>query len=151
MYILLVSQFLNERGSMFYAISWFISLALLSMWSVFCWGLHAVTVWVVSNAGALTGGTAVMDPVLVPVWLKGWIPPELAQQFEALVASVGPIVQTVLATIPALSGTVTVLAWVVWLLGAATLLALAMGAHVAIAVMKRRTTGSNGPGRAAAQ
>ena len=33
---------------MFYAINWFLSLALLALWSLACWALHAVTVWVVS-------------------------------------------------------------------------------------------------------
>ncbi len=43
---------------MFYAINWFLSLALLALWSLACWALHAVTVWVVSSAGALAGGSA---------------------------------------------------------------------------------------------
>ena len=55
---------------MFYAINWFLSLALLALWSLACWALHAVTVWVVSSAGALAGGSAVADVILMPAWLK---------------------------------------------------------------------------------
>ena len=123
---------------MFYALSWFLSLALLALWSVACWGLHALTVWAVASAGALAGGTAAMGTVLVPAWLGAWIPPELASEFQSLIASLAPMVQAALETVPFLSGAVSVLAWVIWGLGAVMLLALAVGAHVLIAVLKRR-------------
>lgn len=124
---------------MFYALSWFFSLALLALWSVACWGLHALTVWTVTSAGALAGGTAAMGTVLVPTWLGAWIPPELASEFQSLIASLAPMVQAALETVPFLSGAVSVLAWVIWGLGAAMLLALAVGAHVLIALFKRRS------------
>lgn len=134
---------------MFYAIIWFLSFMLLALWSLACWGVHAVTVWAVGSAGALAGGTAAMDAVLLPEWIKVWIPPQLAEEFGAMIASVGPVVQAALETVPALSGAVTVLAVVIWGLGALALLALAVGAHVLIAVLKRRTTGSGLSGVAA--
>lgn len=134
---------------MFYAISWFLSFMLLALWSLACWGVHAVTVWAVGSAGALASGTAGMDAVLLPEWIKVWIPPQLAQEFGAMIASVGPMVQAALDTVPALSGAVSVLAWVIWGLGALTLMALAVGAHVLIAVFQRRTTSAGTPGAAA--
>ncbi len=134
---------------MFYAITWFLSFMLLALWSLACWGVHAVTVWAVGSAGALAGGSAAMDAVLLPEWIKVWIPPQLAEEFGAMIASVGPVVQAALETVPALSGAVTVLAVVIWGLGALALLALAVGAHVLIAVLKRRTTGSGLSGVAA--
>ncbi|MDZ7863265.1 hypothetical protein [Acidovorax sp.] len=134
---------------MFYAISWFLSFMLLALWSLACWGVHAVTVWAVGSAGALAGGTAAIDAVLLPEWIKVWIPPQLAEDFGAMIASVGPVFQAALETVPALSGAVTVLAVVIWGLGALALLALAVGAHVLIAVLKRRTTGSGLSGVAA--
>lgn len=127
---------------MFYAITWFLSFMLLALWSLACWGAHAVTVWAVGSAGAIAGGTATMDAVLLPEWLKVWVPPQLAQELGGVIASVGGVVQAALATVPALSGAVSVLAWVIWGLGALALLALAVGAHVLIAVLRRRTTGS---------
>lgn len=126
---------------MVYAITWFLSFMLLALWSLACWGAHAVTVWAVGSAGALAGGTATMDAVLLPEWIKVWIPPQLAEEIGAMFASVGPVVQAALETVPALSGAVSVLAWVIWGLGALVLLALAVGAHVLIAVLKRRKTG----------
>ena len=133
---------------MFYALSWVLSFALLALWSLVCWGTHAVTVWAVASAGALAGGTAAMGTVFVPAWLGAWIPPELATEFQALIASLGPMVQAALETVPALAGIVTVLAWAVWGLGALTLLGLAIGAHVLIAVLKRRSKPAALPGNA---
>lgn len=124
---------------MFYALSWFLSLALLALWSLACWGLHAVTVWAVAGAGALAGGSTAMGTALWPDWVNVWIPPQLAGDLQAMLASVGPMVQAALDTVPAMSGAVTVLAWAIWGLGALTLLALAVGAHVLIAVLKRRS------------
>ena len=135
---------------MFYAISWFLSFMLLALWSLACWGAHAVTVWAVGSAGALAGGSAAMDAVLLPEWIKVWIPPQLAQEFGAMIASMGPVVQAALETVPALSGAVSVLAWVIWGLGALALMALAVGAHVLIAVLRRRKNGTGTPRAAAA-
>lgn len=123
---------------MFYAISWFLSLALLALWSLACWGLHAVTAWAVTGAGALAGGSAAMGAALWPDWVSIWLPPQLAGDLQAMLASIGPMLQAALETVPFLSGTFTVLAWAIWGLGAVTLLALAVGAHVLIAVLKRR-------------
>lgn len=124
---------------MFYALSWFFSFALLALWSLTCWGLHAVTVWVVASAGALAGGATAMNAVLLPDWLSGWIPPALAADLQGMIASAGPLVQAALEAVPLLSGTVTVLAWVLWALGALALLLLAVGLHVLIAVLQRRS------------
>ena len=125
---------------MFYAISWFVSLSLLAIWSLLCWGVHAFTVWAMSSAGALaTGaaGAASVQAVLLPAWLQGWIPPELLQTLERWVTSAGPMLQGVLESVPALAGAVTVLAWGIWGLGAIFLLALAVGVHVLISLIKR--------------
>ncbi|WP_311222872.1 MULTISPECIES: hypothetical protein [unclassified Acidovorax] len=123
---------------MFYAISWFLSFMLLALWSLTCWGLHTATVWAVSSAGVLAGSPSAVNAMLVPEWLRGWIPPELAQEFGGMIAAAGSMVQAVLATIPALAGAVSVVAWVIWALGAVILAVLAIAAHVLIAAIKRR-------------
>lgn len=123
---------------MFYALSWFLSFALLALWSLTCWGLYAITVWAMAGAGALAGGSAAIGSALWPEWVNVWIPPQLAGDLQAMIASIGPMVQAALETVPFLSGAVAVLAWAIWGLGALTLLALAIGAHVLIALFKRR-------------
>lgn len=127
---------------MFYAINWFLSLALLALWSLACWGTHAVTVWVVSSAGALTGGSAVATTILVPGWLKAWMPPELMGQWEVFVSSVGPVVQAVLEAVPALAGGITFLAWALWGVGAIVLVAFAVSIHILIGLVKRHSGGT---------
>lgn len=135
---------------MFYAISWFLALALLALWSVACWSAHAVTLWAVSGAGTLAGsGPAVVDQVVLPDWLAIWLPPALAQEFGSLVASIGPVIQGALEAVPALSGAISLLAWAVWGVGALVLLALAVGAHLLIAVLKRSKSSAVARGAAA--
>ena len=128
---------------MFYAINWFLSLALLALWPLACGALHAVTLGVVSSAGAPAGGSAAADVIVMLAGLKAWMPSELMGQWEALVSSAGPIVQAVLEAVPALAGAVTFLAWALWGLGAVVLVALAAGIHILIALAQRR---GGGPG-----
>lgn len=135
---------------MFYAISWFLALALLALWSLACWSAHALTLWAVSGAGALTGsGPAVVDKVVLPDWLSIWLPPALVQEFGSVLASIGPVLQSALETVPALSGAISVLAWAVWGVGALVLVALGVGIHLLIALLKR-SKGSEGTRGAAA-
>ena len=136
---------------MFYAISWFFALALLALWSMACWGVHAVTVWAVSGAGGLANGApTAMEKIAMPDWVAIWLPPALSQEFGVWVASAGPVVQSALEAVPALSGAISVLAWAVWGVGVLVLLALAVGAHVLIAVLKRSKSSPGAPGAATA-
>ena len=135
---------------MLYALSWFLSLALLAFWSLACWGLYALTVWAMAGAGALAGGGAAMGAALWPAWATAWIPPQLTADLQAMLAAIGPMVQAALETVPLLSGAVSVLAWAIWGLGALLLLALAIGAHVLIAVLKSRKSRQPLPGATAA-
>ncbi len=130
---------------MFYAISWFVSLSLLAVWSLLCWGVHAFTVWAMSSAGALVAGAAgatSVQAMLLPAWLQGWMPPELLRSLEGWITSAGPMLQAALESVPALGGAVTVLAWGIWGLGAVVLIALAVGLHVLIRLLQRHTTAS---------
>lgn len=133
---------------MFYAISWFLSFTLMALWSLACWGLYTVAAWAVSSAGVLTDGTHAIGTIFIPEWLRGWIPPELAREFEALIAPAGPMIAAAIETVPALSGAVTVVGWAIWGLGAMTLVAMAIGAHALISLLKRRGV-SAGTSRAA--
>ena len=52
---------------MFYALNWFLSLALLALWSLACWGMHVVTVWAVSSAGAERALACGADVMVLPL------------------------------------------------------------------------------------
>ncbi|MFP8836078.1 hypothetical protein ACLIJR_17580 [Hydrogenophaga sp. XSHU_21] len=131
---------------MLYALNWFVVLLLLGLWSLAAWAFHAVGVWTVQNAGALggaateaaTGAAAGVGQLEVPPWLAPWLPPELIESVVALVAPVGALVEGLLQSAPALAGAVGVISWGIWGLGAFTLVALGAGAHIVIAMWRRK-------------
>ena len=54
---------------MLYALSWFVILSLLALWSLAAWAIHAVAVWTVANAGALAGAASGVEGLRLPEWL----------------------------------------------------------------------------------
>ena len=130
---------------MFYALSWFVIVALLALWSLAAWALHAVVVWTVSHAGALSGAASGVGGIALPDWLAPWVPTELVQAISQLMAGLAPLVDSLLQAAPALAGGLTVAAWVVWAIGGVLLLLLGAGLHVLIALWRRRSGGGAGP------
>ena len=129
---------------MFYALSGFVVFSLLALWSLAAWALHAVAVWTVSNAGALTGVASGASTVSLPGWLAPWVPPEVAQWASQLMAGFAPFVDSLLQTAPALAGGLTVATWVIWGIGSVLLVLMGAGLHLLIALWRRR--GGSGPG-----
>lgn len=123
---------------MFYALSWFFVIALLALWSLVSWALHAAAVWTVSNAGALTGVASGASSIALPDWLAPWMPPEAAQWASQLMAGLAPFVDGLLQAAPALAGGLTVAAWVIWSAGSVALVLLGVGLHLLVALMRRR-------------
>lgn len=132
---------------MFYALSWFLVFGLFALWSLAVWAVHAVAIWSVSNAGALTGVASAVEGLRLPEWLSPWVPPEVAQTMTSLLSGFAPVVESLLQTAPALTGGLTMLSWVIWGLGSALLVLLGAGPHLLIAMWHRRGGGS-GPQRA---
>lgn len=134
------------ESNMLYAISWFLVLGLLALWSLAAWTMHAASVWAVSNAGALTGAAsdaaAGAGGLLLPEWLAPWVPPEVVQGLSALLAGLAPAVESLLQAAPVLAGGLTVAAWVLWGVGSALLVMLGAGLHLLIAMWRRRGGGS---------
>ena len=130
---------------MFYALSWFVVVALLALWSLAAWALHALVVWTVSSVGTLSGAASAVGGIALPAWLVPWLPGELVQALPQLVAGLGPWVDGLLQAAPALAGGLTVAAWVVWAIGGVLLLLLGAGLHLLIAMWRRREGGGSGP------
>jgi hypothetical protein len=123
---------------MFYALSWFVVASLIALWSLAAWALHALAVWTVTSAGALTGAVTGAGAIALPDWLAPWMPPELGPWVSQLLAGLGPIVDGLLQAAPAFAGGMTVAAWVVWGIGSVLLVLLGAGLHLLIALWRRR-------------
>ena len=132
---------------MLYALSWFFVVVLLALWSLAAWALHAIAVWTVSNAGALTGVASSASSLSLPEWLARWMPPEVAQGASQLMSGIALLVDSLLQTAPALAGGLTVATWVVWGVGSVLLVALGAGLHLLITLWRRR--GGSASGRSA--
>ncbi len=130
---------------MFYALSWFLVFGLFALWSLAAWAVHAVAVWAVSNAGAMTGVASGVEGLRLPQWLAPWVPPEIAQAMTSLLSGFAPVVESLLQTAPALSGGLTMATWVIWGLGSAMLVLLGAGLHLLIAMWRRGSGGSDPP------
>lgn len=127
---------------MFYALSWFVVFGLLALWSLGAWAFHAVAVWAVSNAGALTGATSGVADLRLPDWLAPWVPPEIVQAIISLLTGLAPAVESLLQAAPLLVSGLSVATWVIWGLGSALLVLLGAGLHLVIAMWRRRGGGS---------
>lgn len=130
---------------MFYALSWFFVVALLALWSLAAWALHAVAVWTVSNAGSLTGAVSGVGIITAPDWLTPWVPPEVAEWASQLMAGLAPFVDGLLQAAPALAGGLTVATWVIWGIGSVLLVLLGAALHLLIALWRRRGGSGSGP------
>jgi hypothetical protein len=126
----------------FYALSWLLVFGLFALWSLAAWAVHAVAVWTVSNAGAMTGVVSGVEGLHLPEWLAPWVPPEIAQAMTSLLSGFAPVVESLLQAAPALTGGLTMVTWVVWGLGSALLVLLGAGLHLLIAMLRRRGGGS---------
>lgn len=122
---------------MIYALSWFLVFGLLALWSLAAWGMNAVAVWTVSNAGALTGAASGVESLRPPEWLALWVPPEIVRAMTSLLSGLAPIVESLLQAAPALASGLTVVTWVIWGIGSALLVLLGVGLHLLIAMWRR--------------
>ena len=127
---------------MFYALSWFVVLGLLALWSLGAWAFHAIAAWAVSNAGVLTGAASGVEGLRLPTGLAAWVSPEIVQAMTSLLSGLAPAVAGLLQAAPALAGGLSVATWVIWGLGSALLVLLGAGLHLLIAVWRRRGGGS---------
>lgn len=124
---------------MFYALSWLVVVLLLALWSLAVAAMHAVAVWTVTNAGALSGTVSGTGPQALPEWLAPWVSAEFGQAVVQLMAGLRPFVDGVLQALPSLAGGLTVVSWLVWGLGALVLLAMGAGVHLLIALWRRHS------------
>lgn len=128
---------------MFYAIGWLVVAMLLALWSLTAWAVHAVAVWAVSQAGVLSGMAGGAVSVSLPAWLEPWVPAAVTQALTTWMTQLGPLLESLLQSVPALAGGLTVLAWVVWALGTVLLLLVGAGLHALVAWGRKKAAAAS--------
>lgn len=126
---------------MVYVLGWMAVVALLALWSLFAYGLNAVSVWATSNAANFESAVPNAER-LVPAWLAPWMPAEFAEGFMALKASLMAIIESLQGLVPALGDGLTVAIWIVWGIGTALVVALGAVVHVLVAKWHQRFSGA---------
>jgi hypothetical protein len=126
---------------MVYFAAWFAVLVLLGLWTLSAWGLHALAQWTLAQAGDVSLGTTVFGGLHLPEAVLSWLPPQAVEAANALLASMGPVVASLLQAVPSLAGVLALAGWVVWGLGFTMLLLLGGGLHLLLALWDRRGRG----------
>ena len=129
---------------MVFLVGWLLVLLLLALWSGLVTAAHSLLVAMLSHAGHLGAGDWAL-----PESLTAWLPTPLAEWLVSTMETLTPQLQSLAGWLPSLSGGVTVLAWVVWALGAFMLLGAGLAVHVAIALW-RKSKRSSAPAPVAA-
>ena len=127
----------HKELHMLYLLSWTTVIAFLVLWSLAAWALHAISVWTVSNAGALSAGASDVGIFRFPDWLAPWVPSELAPFVTAMLSGIGTFVGSLLQFAPELTGFLTTTSWLIWGIGSLLLLFLGAGLHLLIAMWRR--------------
>ncbi len=136
---------------MFYTITWLLMALLLALWSFAAWLLHALAQWSGAQAGGIAGLPAQLSTLPAPEWLSLWLPmgaQGTQQSWSALLASVNPLFDAMLAFAPALLALLVPAIWLVWALGAVLLVAIGLGLTMLIRLTRARlatTAAAAGP------
>ena len=138
--LLLLNQ---DKPIMIYALSWFLILSLLAVWSLAAWSVNAIAMWMVSNAGVLTGAASDVEGHRLPQWLASSVPPEIAQAMISMLSGLPQVVESLLEAAPALAGGLNIATWIIWALGCVLIVFLGIGLHLLVAMWRRRGGGSD--------
>lgn len=111
---------------------WVLVLLLLAVWSGLVWVGQALLAGLLSQAGSLGAGSWRLPEVLT-----AWLPVPVAEWLAVALETGLPQLQALLGMLPALSGSVVVLAWLAWSAGALLLLVAGVAVHVAVALWRK--------------
>jgi hypothetical protein len=123
---------------MLYAITWFLVLALLAIWSMGVWGLHSFAAWSITGVGALADHSPSIEQVVLPGWVALWAPSELILAIKASTETFLPWVFTALSALPNAVGWLGPLAWLLWSIGFAILAFGGVTLHALIAMARKK-------------
>ncbi len=120
------------------ALIWSLFFVLILGWTAMAWVSVELTQWVLAALG--TGGASQAAQAVaqspVPAWLSLWVTPELIRLVQAVGMDIVGWMSALLPSMEGLTGVVSALVWVLWALGAALLLGLALVLHWATGRMR---------------
>ena len=125
---------------MVFLVGWTLILLLLALWSGLILAVQSFLAGLLAHAGTLGAGDWSL-----PESLRDWLPTAVGDWLVSTVETWAPQLQALVGALPWLSGGVTVLAWVVWTLGALALFVIGLAIHVAIALWRKSTQSTQPP------
>lgn len=131
---------------MLHALTWFVVVSLIALWSLLAWAFHASAQWAAGQAGDLAGGASLPQALGLPPALEPWIPAEWLAPLQSLLATLGPSLDTLNSWLPSLasglSTGLTVAVGLVWVLGLLCLLLLGAALSGGVALLKGSRAGA---------
>lgn len=108
-------------------LSWTVVGVLLALWSALVALGHLLLTALLGGAGHLPVGA-----LALPESWTTWLPQGVSESITQALEAAQPLLQSLLGTLPALSGGVTVLAWALWAAGALLLILAGGAAHLGL-------------------
>lgn len=130
------------RGSRLpHLLIWVPTLVLIALWSLLAWAGLALAGWVgwaASEGGGTGDWRAWIDAFALPAWLAPWASDQMLEAVKASLATLGPVMEWLAATMPDLLSGLTVLVVALWAVGALLLVLGGVAATVALRLWRRR-------------
>lgn len=120
---------------------WLPTLLLIVLWSLFAWAAHALAGWSGWTAWA-GGGTgdwrAWIDALALPAWLAPWLPAESLEAVKTMLVAGAPLMEWLVASMPALMAWLPALVLVIWAVGTGLLVLGGVLGSVAVGLWRRK-------------
>ena len=130
-----------RRSPLPHLLVWLPTLLLIVLWSLFAWAAHALAGW--SGWTAWAGGgsgdwRAWIDALALPAWLAPWLPAESLEAVKAMLVAGAPMMEWLVASMPALMAWLPVLVLVIWAVGTGLLVLGGVLGSVAVGLWRRK-------------
>lgn len=131
----------SERKSILpHLLIWLPTLMLVAVWSLVAWvglALAGWFGWAASEGGGTGSWGAWIDAFALPAWLTPWTPSYALESIRGMLATIGPMMESLAASKPDLLSGMMMLVVILWAVGALMLVLAGFAASIAL-VWRRR-------------